>query len=107
MDRRFWVVEGRELDFEIAFAGTWKDFLRQASGYLGTEVECESQTERRYRVRDFWLGHRDFEMFRERFAPEYERFESLIRSNGLVEREHFVGAYYEKGPGEEDELVPG
>jgi hypothetical protein len=87
--------------------GIWVEFLRRAPGYIATEVECESPGERRYRVRDFWSWHRYFELFRERFAAEYERFERLIAVEGLVEREQFVGAYYEKEAGDGDELVPG
>jgi len=46
-------------------------------------------------------------LFRDRFAAEYERFEWLIADEGLVEREQFVGAYYEKEAGNGDELVLG
>jgi hypothetical protein len=104
-----WAANGRQPDFEAVFAagGIWSEFLRQGPGYIGTEVEFESQVERRYRVRDFWSGHRDFERFREKFAAEYERFERLIMIEGLFERQQFVGAYYEKQAGGEDELVPG
>jgi len=86
--------------------GIWAEFLKRAPGYVTTEVECESQAERRYRVRDIWSWHRDFEPFRERFAAEYEKFERLVAAEGVVEREEFVGAYYEKDRGDEDELVP-
>jgi len=81
--------------------------LRRAPGYIATEVECESEAEQRYRVRDFWSWHRYFELFRERFAAEYEKFERLIVAEGLIERQQFVGAYYEEESGCGDELVPG
>ena len=87
--------------------GIWKEFLDRAAGYIETEVECESRSERRYRVRDFWRWHRNFEVFREKCSVEYERFEGLISADGLVQREQFVGAYYEKRLRDEDELVPG
>jgi hypothetical protein len=38
---------------------------------------------------------------------EYERFQGWIVANGLVEKEQFLGAYYEKKPGDEDQLVAG
>jgi hypothetical protein len=109
VDRRFWVADGRESDFELIFGreGIWQDFLRRAPGYVGTEIERKSRTERRYRVRDCWNWHRDFELFREKFSADYERFERLIAAEGLVEREQFIGAYYEKKPGNGDELVRG
>jgi hypothetical protein len=81
--------------------------LGRAKGYIETKIECESEAERRYRVQDFWISHGSFEVFRETFAADYEKFERLLLAEGLVERELFVGAYYEKNPGDEDELVPG
>ena len=104
-------MDGRQSEFERAFGadGVWKRLLSQAGGYLVTEVWCESSDSRQYRVKDFWNWHRNFETFRGRFQQEYERFESWIVSEGLVEKEQFLGAYYERkdGDGEEDELVPG
>ena len=87
--------------------GIWRELLSRGTGYLGSEVSCESAAERRYRVRDFWISHRWFELFREKFSVEYERLERLLSTEGLLEREQFVGAYYEKERGDGDELVPG
>ena len=82
--------------------GIWRRFLRQAEGYIATDVNCESVSDGRYRVRDFWLGHRGFEIFRERFSEGFNQFERQIAGE-LVEREEFVGAYYEA---DGDDLVP-
>jgi len=80
--------------------------LRQAEGYIETGVSCESFEDGRYRVRDFWSWHRSFEVFRARFQEEFERFEEWLRSEGLTEREQFLGAYYEKfEDGSEEGLV--
>ena len=76
--------------------GVWPRILYEVNGYLGTELWCEVPAARQYRVRDFWAWHRDFEIFRSRSQVEYERFESWILSSGLVEKEQFLGAYYEK-----------
>jgi hypothetical protein len=102
-------VDGRQSDLEVVFGpnGIWAEFLRQAPGYIATEIVCESPAERRYQVRDFWSWHRYFELFRDRFAAEYEKFERLVTTEGVVERAEFVGAYYENDRGDEDELVPG
>ncbi len=104
-------MDGRQSDFEGVFgvAGIWTRLLSQADGYLGTEVWCESQESRRYRVKDFWNWHRNFETFRARFQREFERFENWIVSEGLIEKEQFLGAYYERRDedGGEDELVLG
>jgi hypothetical protein len=91
---------------EVVFgkAGIWAELLRRAEGYQGTEASCESLVERRYRVRDFWRSHREFEVFRMRFAAEVERFQSLLMSEGIVSKFEVVGTYYdERGDG--DDLV--
>jgi hypothetical protein len=76
--------------------------LRRAQGYLATEAKCESVSEGRYRVLDFWIGHRAFEIFRERYSEDCSRFERQIAGE-LVEKQQFVGAYYEA---DGDDLVP-
>jgi hypothetical protein len=43
---------------------------------------------------DFWSGHRGFEIFRERFAEGFNQFDRQIVDE-LVEKQEFVGAYYE------------
>ena len=52
----------------------------------------------RYRVRDFWRGHREFEIFREQSSEGFVRFDRDILE-GLVEKQEFVGAYYETDMG--------
>jgi hypothetical protein len=103
------VADGRPAEFEAVFGpdGIWSGLLSGAEGYQGTEVRCESAEESRYRVRDFWGWHRDFEIFRGRQQVRYERFESWIFAERLIEKEQFLGAYYEDPPGDEDELVSG
>jgi len=81
--------------------------LYAADGYLSTEVRCELPELRQYRVRDFWSWHRNFELFRSSRRSEFERFENWVLSEGLFEKEQFLGAYYEEQPGDEDELVLG
>jgi uncharacterized protein YeaO (DUF488 family) len=108
VDRRFWIADGRRAEFEAVFAtsGSWSKLLRQADGYLLTECWCESLQLSQYLVRDFWSWHRNFEIFRARFHAECEQFEDWIRSEKLVEREQFLGAYYEKSEGgSEEDLV--
>ncbi|HEY6764351.1 MAG TPA: hypothetical protein VI386_06230 [Candidatus Sulfotelmatobacter sp.] len=76
--------------------GIWSRFLRQGEGYIQTEVIRESVDDGRYRVRDFWSWHRGFEIFRGRFAEDFNRFDRQIMDE-LVEKQEFVGAYYEAG----------
>ena len=68
--------------------------MRQAEGYIATEVKCESFGDGRYRVRDFWNGYRGFEVFRERYSEEFARFDREVVEE-LVEKQEFVGSYYE------------
>jgi len=99
-------MDGRQADLEVVFgpSGIWRDLLGRAEGYAGTEIWCESSTERRYRVRDFWRSHREFEVFRARLGSELERFRSLLISEGIVSKFEVVGTYYdERGDG--DDLV--
>jgi hypothetical protein len=82
--------------------GIWVRFLRRAEGFNATEVNYESADEGRYRVRDFWSGHRGFEIFRERLAEDFAEFDRQI-VDALVEKQQFVGAYYEA---DGDDSVP-
>ena len=104
VDRRSWVREGKRTEFGVVFGpdGIWSRFLRQGEGYIATEVKCESVSDGRYRVRDFWSGHRGFESFRERFAEFSGRLDRMIAEE-LVKQQEFVGAYYEA---DGDDLVP-
>ena len=70
-----------------------------------TKVEREALEFEPYRVRDFWSWHRDFERFRDRFQVEFEEFENWLRAEGVIEKEEFLGAYYEKSDGGEEDLV--
>jgi hypothetical protein len=101
------VANGRRADFELAFGtgGIWPRILFEANGYVGTELWCEIAADRQYRVRDLWAWHRDFEIFRSHHQMEYERFESWIISSGLIEKEQFLGVYYEPLGDEDEGLV--
>ncbi len=57
-------------------------------------TEVKSSGDGRYRVRGFWSWHREFEIFRERFSEDFARFDREIVGE-LVEKQEFVGAYYE------------
>jgi hypothetical protein len=61
-------------------------------------VKCEAQPEAgsaaRYRVLDFWRGHRGFEIFRERFAEGFNQFDRQLVDE-LVEEQEFVGTHYD------------
>jgi heme-degrading monooxygenase HmoA len=108
--REFWVCEGRETDFERVFGkqGLWAELLQKASGFLGTELSCESEIERRYRTFDYWESHLHFEAFREIYKADRERLFRLVESEKILDRELLLGAFYTGGPDLDDEtgLVP-
>ena len=80
--------------------------LFESDGYLGSEVSCEIPESRQYRVKDYWVWHRDFEKFRSLRQVDFERFEIWIASEGWIERQEFLGAYYERfEDGSEEDLV--
>jgi hypothetical protein len=101
------VANGRRADFEMVFGagGVWTSLLHQSGGYVATELWCESPESRQYRVRDFWVWHRSFESFRGQFQSEYERFGGWILSDRLIEKEQFLGAYYERQDDGDEGLV--
>jgi len=74
--------------------GIWAQFLRQAESFIATDVKLESVGDGQYRVRDFWKGHRGFEVFRERFSEAFAEFDRQLVDE-LIEKQEFVGAYYE------------
>ncbi len=92
--------EGKRVEFVNVFRadGIWARFLRQAQSYIETEVKCESLpaagSDGQDRVRDFWNGHRGFEIFRERFSEDFAEFDRQVVEE-LIEKQEFVGAYYE------------
>ena len=108
VDRRFWTGYGRQADFELVFSkdGPWPRLLAQSDGYLGTEIWCEISELRQYRVRDFWSWHRKFEVFRSTFQEQLGHCEHLLRLEQVVEREQFLGAYYEKEYGDATRTMP-
>jgi hypothetical protein len=102
------VANGRRADFEAAFGlgGSWPSLLTRADGYLKTEMWCESPNSVQYRVRDFWSWHPNFEIFRARFQAEIEGFENWLHSKKVVEKNQFLGAYYERfDEGSDEDLI--
>jgi len=108
--RQFWVRPEREAEFERIFgpAGDWAELLRMAKGCCGSELQVESRVGRRYRVRDIWQSHLDFESFLAVAAADLRGFAERITSNGIVAREVVLGSFYEYelGTGEDEDLVP-
>lgn len=104
--REFLLRDGCERDFELAFApdGVWANLLRPRSpGYVGTEVKTIAKEERRHEVRDVWRSHYSFEVFRDWYQADVERFRDWLASKEWVEQEKFLGGFYVKEPEGGDE----
>jgi hypothetical protein len=95
--REFKVSVGSAKEFERVFGpeGEWASLLRLRSpGYLVTVLKLVSAEGRRYEVRDCWRSHRSFEIFREVYPRDFERFREWLIEKGVVEQETFLGAFY-------------
>ena len=104
--REFKVSVGCEKDFELVFGpgGVWCELLQQyAEGYLNSEFQVVSQKDRRYKVKDFWSSHWDFELFRARQQHEVEQFRKWLGMKDLVEQETLLGSFYTDETGGDDE----
>jgi hypothetical protein len=86
-------------------AGIWETILRRGNGFLESCWTREPSEERKYRVQDFWDSHFSFEVFRECFASDCDRFTLLIVNEGLIEKQELVGMYYEADGSAGDDLV--
>ena len=99
--RGFVVYEGRERDFEKVFGkeGIWPELLQHSPGARGSALRMELRgVRRRYKVCDYWRSHEDFESFREEHHQEVERFSHWLATERLVEREIFLGSFYQGVP---------
>ena len=108
--RGFKVVAGRESEFEKIYGpeGSWQQVLRNAEGFLRTELQYESVVERRYSGFDHWRSHKDFEVFREQQQSRLDEFQQHVAEQGLIENEVLLGAFYleQDGPEDGSGLVP-
>jgi hypothetical protein len=87
-------------------SGIWAELLGKAKGYLGSELVLESKTERLFRAFDYWTSHLEFQAFRAAHQFERDRFAQLVWFEGLLEREVFLGSYYESDSDEGTDIVP-
>jgi hypothetical protein len=103
------IGEGREADVEEVFgpSGIWRALLRRSKGYVRSELDYESRSERVYKLRDLWTSHVEFEAFRERFTVDYDRLKQLLIEEGLLEKQTWLGSFYTyEEPGEGTQLTP-
>jgi hypothetical protein len=108
--REFRISPGCAKEFARVFGpdGEWAGLLRLRSrGYVATELRVVSAEGRRYEVRDCWRWHHSFELFREVYQRDLERFHDGLTGKGMIEEEVFLGAFYSgddcSGDDEDDE----
>jgi hypothetical protein len=73
---------------------------------LGSELRRDWQVERGYLAFDYWRSHVEFEAFREMYQIECERFAQLLAFERLLEKEVFLGSYYEGDSDNGTDIVP-
>jgi hypothetical protein len=91
-----WAGDGRQADVEVVFgpAGFGKNFS-VGSRVLSVPTSDASRPQKGDTgPLDFWKSHREFEVFRERFAAEYE-LNRFVSTEGYVHRQ-VVGSYERK-----------
>jgi heme-degrading monooxygenase HmoA len=104
--REFRVNAGCEKDFELVFRpdGVWAGLLqRRSQGYIGIELKAVAPEDRRYEVRDLWRSHRSFEVFRDSYQADIERFRDWLAGKEMIEQETLLGAFYSDEPNEGDD----
>ena len=78
---------GCEAEFERVYGprGEWARLFERGEGYLGTALNRDHGSARRYVVVDRWTTRQAFESFKERFRAEYEALDA--RCEALTEHE--------------------
>ena len=89
----FHVRPGREADFERAYGpdGDWVRLLRQAPGYLGTELWRDHRRPRVYLNVDRWKSVTHRNRFRSGHAAAYERLDAACQA--FTDDEIHIGDY--------------
>jgi len=90
---RFTVRPGSEAAFELAYGpdGEWIHLLRQADGYLGTDLLRDQARPRTYVTVDRWISREAWETFRAARADEWEAIDR--RCQDLTEDEEEIGRF--------------
>lgn len=87
------VKEGSEQAFESAYGprGAWVQMMRQAEGYLGSDLIRGDTDSSRYLTVDRWVSPRAYERWRAAKGDEYTALDSDLQS--LIEHERQVGDF--------------
>jgi quinol monooxygenase YgiN len=71
--------------------GTWAQFFRSSSDYLGTELLRDADRPGRYLTLDRWTSREASRRFKQERSTEYTVFDKQCES--LTEREVFLGDF--------------
>lgn len=94
----FRVRTGMEKRFEAAYGsdGAWARLFQKAKGYVGTELNRDTQDPQRFVTLDFWMSRGAYETFREQHLAEYKTIDE--RCAAMTENEAEVGKFERASP---------
>ena len=89
----FYIKKDSNEEFERTYGneGTWSNFFRKGSDYLGTLLIKDMTKENRYVTIDQWKTKEAYETFLERNDEEYKRIDSQCEF--LTEQEKLIGYF--------------
>ncbi len=73
--------------------GDWASLFRRAEGYLGTELLRSTHQDNVFLTVDRWESAACFDIFQERFGPEYKKLDTRLEGYSLSEKK--VGVFSE------------
>jgi hypothetical protein len=79
--------------------------LSAADGFIASKLRCHSLIEKRYTLFDYWRSHQHFEAFRRHRGSECESLSRWLLDEGVIEREVWLGSFYERDDDDGAELV--
>jgi heme-degrading monooxygenase HmoA len=87
-------VQPQHLDpFSSAYDsdGDWARLFHQAEGYRGTQLLRSSEEPNRFLTIDVWDSEPCFQLFQERFGPQYRELDSRLEGFTVCEKK--VGSF--------------
>ena len=90
---RYVVDSGRRSEFHDNYGpnGTWARLFSRESGYIRTELMRDDNDENVYLTVDYWVSKADRDLFRKRYAREFDELDSACEAFTL--EEEFIGDF--------------
>jgi heme-degrading monooxygenase HmoA len=87
------VHTGREGDFTALYGGegAWVGLFREYTGYVGTELLCDTSQPRRFVTVDRWISQAAYDAFLTATKPRYADIDAL--GDALTANERCIGRF--------------